>query len=417
MSRMNEYYCEYCQAPLHFEKGNNVVICKYCNHINEKEADPETADLLEQAAALRNEGLFDEAKSAYKKLLIKSPESYKAHWGLLLCKYGVAYVERKGGKRVVTCRKRVTSDISEETGYKIVMEHAPESEREQFLEDIQAISAIQNKINEYKNYECDIFICYKETSDGDHGRTQDSYEADFLYQILTTKDGYKVFFARESLKDKAGADYEALIFRAIESAEIMIVLGTTKEYFESTWVKSEWSRYLDLINRDANKTIISLMVRGRDLPEKLSSFEAINLIDDKKDWYSLLRFNIHNRLQYKYKFDIDDTAEHSEIYKEMLDEGCALYLDGDIEKAMAAFRKAAKAGNDVAMYMLGCFQLCKENAGKEDEKKAFEYFNRAAYLGNKDAQDQLAFMYEFGVGVEKNVFNSRIWKKRAEENK
>ena len=100
----------------------------------------------------------------------------------------------------------------------------------------------------------DVFICYKETDE--HGRrTHDSVLANDLYHQLT-QEGFKVFFARITLEDKLGTAYEPYIFAALNSAKVMVVIGTKPEYFNAVWVKNEWARFLAQIKNDADKILI-----------------------------------------------------------------------------------------------------------------------------------------------------------------
>ena len=55
---------------------------------------------------------------------------------------------------------------------------------------------------------------------------------------------YRVFFAKITLEDKLGEQYEPYIFSALNSAKVMLVVGTRKEYFEAVWVKNEWRPFL-----------------------------------------------------------------------------------------------------------------------------------------------------------------------------
>ena len=54
----------------------------------------------------------------------------------------------------------------------------------------------------------DVFLCYKE-SEEDGSRTKDSVLAQEIYYELT-EEGRRVFFARITLEDKAGVEYEPL---------------------------------------------------------------------------------------------------------------------------------------------------------------------------------------------------------------
>ena len=119
-----------------------------------------------------------------------------------------------------------------------------------------------------------MFICYKETG-SDGRRTRDSVLANDLYHQLT-QEGYKVFFARITLEDKLGQEYEPYIFAALNSAKVMVVIGTKPEYFNAVWVKNEWSRYLMLIKNGAKKTLIPAYrdMDPYDLPEEFSHLQA-----------------------------------------------------------------------------------------------------------------------------------------------
>jgi len=120
----------------------------------------------------------------------------------------------------------------------------------------------------------DVFICYKETDNGGR-RTPDSVLAQELYYQLIG-EGFKVFFARITLEDKLGSAYEPYIFAALNSAKVMVVLGTKPEHFNAVWVKNEWSRYLSLIKNGAKKTLIPAYrdMDPYDLPEEFSHLQA-----------------------------------------------------------------------------------------------------------------------------------------------
>ena len=120
----------------------------------------------------------------------------------------------------------------------------------------------------------DIFLCYKEEDESGQ-RTRDSVLAYDIYRELT-HDGYRVFFSRVTLEDKAGIAFEPYIFSAISSARVMLVLGTKPEYFQAVWVKNEWSRFLARIQNGENKVLIPLYLdmRPSDLPKELAYLQA-----------------------------------------------------------------------------------------------------------------------------------------------
>ncbi len=96
---------------------------------------------------------------------------------------------------------------------------------------------------------------------------------DLYYEL---KEDFKVFFARITLEDKLGSAYEPYIFAALNSAKVMVVLGTRSEFFNAAWVKNEWSRYLSLIKGGAKKTLIPAYkdMDPYDLPEEFSHLQA-----------------------------------------------------------------------------------------------------------------------------------------------
>jgi tetratricopeptide (TPR) repeat protein len=119
-----------------------------------------------------------------------------------------------------------------------------------------------------------VFICYKEVTDGG-SRTKDSVLAQDVHHHLT-QAGYKVFFARVTLEDKLGTAYEPYIFSALNSARVMLVVGTRAEHFSAVWVKNEWSRYLALMKKDRGRLLIPCYrdMDPYDLPEELSFLQS-----------------------------------------------------------------------------------------------------------------------------------------------
>lgn len=94
-----------------------------------------------------------------------------------------------------------------------------------------------------------------------------------------TEQGYRVFFARITLEDKAGAEYEPYIFAALNSAKVMIVVGTKPEHFNAVWVKNEWSRFLSMMKKDRSKLLLPCYrdMDPYDLPEALSVLQSYDM--------------------------------------------------------------------------------------------------------------------------------------------
>ncbi len=99
--------------------------------------------------------------------------------------------------------------------------------------------------------------------------------ANDLYHQLT-QEGLKVFFSRITLEDKIGEAYEPYIFAALNSAKVMVVLGTKPEYFKAVWVRNEWSRFLSQIKAGAKKSLVPAYkdMDPYDLPDEFSNLQA-----------------------------------------------------------------------------------------------------------------------------------------------
>ena len=266
--------CRCCGVEIYFEAKDKVKVCPYCGKGNERPRSEKTEAIerMDYANERLNMGEFKEADAAFREALQACPEENEARWGMLLCKYGVMYVESADGKeRVITCRRARTSSFQSEPDYQIVLEQAEPEVRAAYKKDAEYIDRVQAEIRrlqaQTKPY--DVFLCYKETTP-EGGRTEDSVIAHNIYNDLT-HSGYRVFFAPVSLNETTGYNYEAAIFVAIEKSSVMLVIGTLKEYFNSTWVRSEWRRFLDRIDLGDEKLLLPLFRNADDLPDEFKN--------------------------------------------------------------------------------------------------------------------------------------------------
>jgi hypothetical protein len=238
------------------------------------------ANLYERANACRRANDYDRAMGIYESILSEDLADAEAYWSIVLCKYGIEYVEDpQTRKRIPTCNRTRTVSVFEDEDYRQAIVYASGEAKAFYEEEAATIDAIQKSILDISNREAsfDIFICYKETDDRGR-RTPDSVIAQELYGELTD-EGYKVFFSRITLENKLGEVYEPYIFAALNSARVMVVVGTRVEYFDSVWVKNEWSRYISLIREGAKKTLIPAYanMEPKDLPEEFVRLQAQNM--------------------------------------------------------------------------------------------------------------------------------------------
>ena len=163
--------------------------------------------------------------------------------------------------------------------YLAALEHSDGITRRQYQKDAAKIAEVQRGIlaTSQNTEPYDVFISYKEL--GANGeRTRDSVLAQDIYYQLT-EQGRRVFFSRVSLEDIPGTQYEPYIFAALNSAKVMIVVGTSAENLNAVWVKNEWSRYLAMMRKDKSKLLIPCYrdMDPYDLPEPLAVLMSFDM--------------------------------------------------------------------------------------------------------------------------------------------
>ena len=271
--------CKMCGGDLHPVENATTCECEFCGTVQTlpKLDNERRANLYDRANHFRRNNDYDKAMSIFEQILQDDRTDAEAYWSLVLCRYGIEYVEDPAThKRVPTVNRVQLTSILADEDYKSALAYADAVQRGLYEEEARNIDGIQKGILEISKQEkpFDVFICYKET-DAQGKRTPDSVLANDLYHQLT-REGLNVFFSRITLEDKLGQQYEPYIFAALNSANVMVVLGTKPEYFNAVWVKNEWSRYLALIKAGANKTLIPAYkdMDPYELPDEFSHLQA-----------------------------------------------------------------------------------------------------------------------------------------------
>jgi len=276
---MAVFKCKICGGTLEINVGETVATCEYCGtkQTLPKLDDEKKANLFDRANHFRRNNDFDKAMGIYEQILNEDTEDAESYWSIVLCRYGIEYVEDPSSrKRVPTVNRAQFTSVFDDEDYKSAIKYADSYQKNIYEAEAAVINEIQKGILAISQKEepFDVFICYKET-DNNGRRTQDSVLATELYHELT-KEGFKVFFSRITLEDKLGVAYEPYIFAALHSAKVMVALGTKPEHFNAVWVKNEWARYLSLIKNGANKILIPAYrdMDPYDLPEEFSHLQA-----------------------------------------------------------------------------------------------------------------------------------------------
>ena len=274
--------CKMCGGDLELFPDSTVAECEYCGSRqtvpladNDKKL-----TLFARANRLRAACEFDKAAGIYESIVGEFPEEAEAYWGLVLCKYGIEYVDDPAsGKKIPTCHRSSFDSILEDSDFEQACENADAAARKLYREEAKVIEEIRKGIIAVSSKELpyDIFICYKETDENGE-RTLDSVLAQDIYNALQEKN-YRVFFARISLEDKLGQEYEPYIFAALHSARILLAVGTDYDYFNAVWVKNEWSRFLKLMAQDKQKHLIPCYkgIDAYDMPKEFAKLQAQDL--------------------------------------------------------------------------------------------------------------------------------------------
>jgi tetratricopeptide (TPR) repeat protein len=279
------YYCKACRGELEIidnERGR----CLYCGEVQPIPQSYE--DEFNRANLLRIENkAFDEAEKIYRKIVENNPNDAEAHWGLVLCKYGIEYVDDNNGKKLPTCHRTLTTSILNDIDYKMALEHSSVVSRDYYERNAKLIDDYQIKISRIaKNEEdYDVFISFKARDD--YGiPTQDSTYGHKFYNYLTKTLKLKVFFSDVTLKNRSGEEFEPIIYSALRSARAMILICGSYENINAPWVRNEWSRYISWLPEFNDKGIKKLMFTAiidpmtpEKLPTDLQRFQCSKMSD------------------------------------------------------------------------------------------------------------------------------------------
>lgn len=280
---MAVFKCKMCGGDLNITEADKVVECEYCGTTQTvPSADNEKKmTLFNRANRLRLNKEFDKAAALYEQLIAEFPEEAEAYWGLCLCNWGIEYVDDPAtGEKKPTCHRASFESLTKDENYLLAMEYADLTAQRVYRREAQEIDRLNDAILSVSRNEkpYDVFICYKEKTDENGMRTHDSVLAQDIYDALTA-NGLKVFFSRISLEDKLGRQYEPYIFAALNSARVMLSIGTKYEYFQAAWVKNEWSRFMRLAAKDRAKVLIPCFcdMDPCDLPDEFKGLQAQDL--------------------------------------------------------------------------------------------------------------------------------------------
>ena len=271
--------CKMCGGDVEVNNDMTVGTCLFCGStMTLPRIDSEKkARLFNRANEYRLNNEFDKAYEAYKTITEEDEQEAEAYWGMVLSEYGIEYVEDPNShKRVPTCHRTHVQSIRGSINYKLAIKYADAERKFLYQDEAEVLDKLQRSIISVSAGEepYDVFISYKESTENGE-RTQDSVIAQDIYNALESA-GLRVFFSRISLEDHIGENYEPYIFAALESAKVMLVVTTSGDNVESTWVRNEWGRFLRLMENHSEKSIVPVYkeMSPYELPEELTGYQA-----------------------------------------------------------------------------------------------------------------------------------------------
>ena len=186
--------CKMCGGDLNIIEGASTAECEYCGTLQTipKVDDEKKLTLFARANRLRLACEFDKAAGIYESIVQDFPEEAEAYWGIVLCKYGIEYVDDPvTGKKIPTCHRSSFDSIMDDSDFEQVLENSDVVARKVYREEAKVVEEIRKGIISVSANEdpYDIFICYKET-DENGDRTIDSVIAQDVYKELTDKGYY-----------------------------------------------------------------------------------------------------------------------------------------------------------------------------------------------------------------------------------
>ena len=416
--------CKMCGGDLALTEGSSIATCEFCGSQQTVPAADDEKKLVqfERAERLRKNCEFDKAAGVYESIVADFRQEAEAYWGLVLCKFGIEYVDDPAtGKKVPTCHRSSFDSIMEDSDFEQTLENADPEARKVYREEAKQIEEIRKGILAVSSKEepYDIFICYKET-DPKGERTLDSVLAQDLYTALTDK-GYRVFFSRITLEDKLGQEYEPYIFAALNSAKVMLAIGTDYEYYNAVWVKNEWSRFLKLMEKDKEKHLIPCYkgIDAYDMPKEFARLQAQDL--GKMGATQDIVRNMEKFVPLKASEKSQTSGGLSTSVTDLLDQGYKALESKQWEEADKLFEEVLKiSANTPDRFLIEqSVKTSREEAQFQIRRKKVRKHNLAItailailmlifFRNGKDTLTGLLAAHEYEIGIENIVQYGQI---------
>ena len=320
MESLVSFGCKNCGSPHLRDRADGKLECLSCRRVFEKNVETSAerearilylSRLDDAEKHLRiSPPEFDKAESLFRDFIDFYPKNSDGYWGLVRARYGIKYERDIRGVDIPSCYKSSYKDFREDTDFKKALEFAENaSTYENLTEQAELIAGVCKKwYDEAKNYSYDIFISFKATDDKTGDDTLDIEDMKELHSFLL-EEGYNVFFSPRSMRRYQGQHYDAYIFNALQTAKAMIVYGSKPEYFTSTWVQNEWTRFLRMEAKGEKKPGSCIVAHKGfspyELPPELRRIQAIDASEENRFYFDVLK-SIKRILEEEKKIDTNE---------------------------------------------------------------------------------------------------------------
>lgn len=137
--------CNQCGNELEL-LGDGLARCKTCGSLTALPAidDDVRAQLWNRGVSDRRNYEFDRAAASFESIISKDPKDAEAYFALLLCRYGVEYVEDpRTGERKPTCHRTLYASILDDADYQNAIAYAHPYRKEEYQRMAKQIHQIQ----------------------------------------------------------------------------------------------------------------------------------------------------------------------------------------------------------------------------------------------------------------------------------
>ena len=334
----------------------------------------ELRSLYRQAANFQHDLRFDKAEEKYYCVLTKGGEDAEVYWRLLMCHYCLFYQKDDKDQLIPIILNPDLTDPAEMSLRRELNQHMTEEDRTIYQAELDKIDRILDKYRLLKDHvQYDVFISVRQNFDGHY--TTDSDVASDLYDFLTG-EGLRVFNSRRT-DIPAGHEYEPYIISALISSKVMIVVGTTPENMNSSWVKNEWSRFQWLQYREKEKTgktervLFCYLAKGMQAdqipkalnPNRQAIYDGVKAHNKLLSSLSFLKTGTENESGHGRKSETPHKIDYDAVKKQM-----TVWLSiGQYKKVLSKYEELTDAGLYLEQASLHLAALCAKKEAPDME--------------------------------------------------